>query len=70
MSTSTDLKNPKNFILRKVSKNRGTLNINIPLSIVKKGNIQPSDYMLISYEDKTNNYFSRLDVNTGVVMSK
>ena len=65
MSTSQDLQNNKksNFVLRKAFQNKGTININIPLSIAKQANIKSQDYLVCEYSDTSNKItFTRLDV--------
>lgn len=66
MSTSQDLTNNQRSYIRRVCKNRNTLNINIPLTLAKLSKIKASDYMVINYEDSRNRLtLSKLKVNTG-----
>jgi len=66
MSTSQDLTNNRRSYIRRVSKNKNTLNINIPLTLAKLSKIKASDYMIINYEDLRNRLvLSKLQVNTG-----
>jgi hypothetical protein len=66
MSTSQDLTNNRRSYIRRVSKNKNTLNINIPLTLAKLSKIKASDYMIINYEDFRNRLMlSKLQVNTG-----
>lgn len=65
MTTSTDLSNNQRSYIRRVSKNKNTLNINIPLNLAKLTKIKASDYMVINYQDDLNRItLSKLQVNT------
>jgi hypothetical protein len=66
MSTCQDLTNNQRSYIRRVSKNKNTLNINIPIILAKLSKIKASDYMVINYEDSRNRLvLSKLQVNTG-----
>ncbi|HEX2407788.1 MAG TPA: hypothetical protein VHJ38_11360 [Nitrososphaeraceae archaeon] len=66
MSTSSDISNNQRSYLRRISKNKNCLNINIPLKLAKLSKIKASDYMVINYEDQRNRLIlSKLQVNTG-----
>jgi hypothetical protein len=59
--TSQELINPRSFIIRKVVDRSGTLSINLPRKICDQAHINPSDYMIIQYEDTANRItFSKL----------
>jgi hypothetical protein len=62
MSTRQDLQNQR-FFLRRINKNKNTLSISIPQSIIKKQNIKPQDYLSCFWEDSTNRLvFKKLDI--------
>jgi hypothetical protein len=65
MSTRTDLKNPRNYIVRKVGRNKEVLNISLPKAIVKRANIKPQDYMICEYNDEANRIsFTKLELKS------
>lgn len=67
MSTSQDLQNNKksNFILRKAFQNKGTINVNIPLSVATRADIKPQDYLICEYNDQANRIsFTKLELKS------